>query len=225
MRSFLLALFLFSCAPLAAQNVSPERPGATPRPGVAAGMGVSYLSARDVVDLVNATAIPGERVAQFRAVAEFFAAVSYPLNDEWIIKAEYAYLAGSYSVPSAFGPADFAITAHLPSVILQYVVAEQGVYNVKLGAGGGYAAGSLTEKYLSLDDRFSGNGGGAVVEIEANTAFGDNLYAYLGANLRWSFVGELVNRASLPPGRGSGGGGTSLNFFGVGARLGVSYFF
>lgn len=220
----LAGLLLFSRA-AAAPPAPGDAPEASPRSGIAAGMGVLYLSARDVVDLVNSSANPAERVAQFRAVAEFFGAASFPVSDEWIVKVEYAFLTGSYSVTSFLGAADFSVTAHMPSVIIQYVIAERGLYNLKVGAGGGYYAGTLAEKYLTIDQRFSGTGAGVLAELEANTAFGEHLYAFLGVNLRWSFIGELTSESGRAPGRASGGGGTTLNFFAAGARIGLSYYF
>jgi len=196
-----------------------------PRPAFSAGMGVIMMSARDVVDLVNATALPSERVAEFHAAAEFFGAASYPLSADWILKFEYAFLAGSLAVAGALGPADFGVTAHMPSLIAQYVLTDRGAYNLKLGAGGGYYVGTLSEKYLTIDDMYSGSGAGVLLELEANTAFGDHLFAYLGGNLRWSFIGPLTNAAGVSPGRGADGSGTTLNFFGAGARLGFSYLF
>lgn len=224
-HALIIAGLIFSCRAAGAPAPGGDAPGPLPRPGLAAGMGVLYLTARDVVDLVNASAVPAERVAQFHPMAEFFAAASFPLTDEWIIKVEYAFLTGSYSVGSFLGEADFSVTAHMPSVILQYVIAERGLYNLKIGAGGGYYAGALAEKYLTIDQRFSGTGGGVLTELEANTAFGEHLYAFLGANLRWSFIGELTNPSGISPGRASGGGGTTLNFFAAGARIGLSYYF
>jgi len=224
-RSLLFMLVLVPCLAAAAHAPEGDPADPLPRPGLSAGMGVLYLSARDVVDLVNASAVPSERVDQFRAVAEFFGAASFPVADVWIIKVEYAFLTGSYAVGSFLGEADFSLTAHMPSVIVQYVVAERGLYNLKIGAGGGFYAGTLAEKYLTIDQRFSGTGGGALAELEANTAFGEHLYAFLGVNLRWSFIGELTGPTGIPPGRGSGGGGTTLAFFAAGARIGFSYYF
>lgn len=195
------------------------------RSALAAGMGVSYVFPRDLVDLINATAGAAERVPQFRAFGEFFGALSVPVSADWILKLEYAYLTGTYSVSSLYGPADFGVTAHLPSVIVQYVVTERGVYDLKIGVGGGYHIGVLAEKFLTIDDRYTGTGPGFVAEVEGNTAFGEHLFAFLGVNLRWSFIGELGNRAGVSPGHAGGGGGTTLALFGAGARLGMSYHF
>jgi len=223
-RLFMAPLLCLFLAARASGGIR-EAEDAYPRPSLSAGLGVIYMSARDVVDLVNATALPSERVAQFRAAAEFFGAGSYPLSAEWILKLEYAFLSGSFTATGALGPAEFGVTAHMPSLIVQYVLADREVYSFRLGAGAGYCVGTLSEKYLTLDDRFSGSGPGVLLELEANTAFGDHLYAYLGGNLRWSFIGELSNAAGVRPVRRADGSGATLNFFGAAARLGLSYIF
>jgi hypothetical protein len=212
------------CAVLTSACAAPL-PEEGSRPEIAAGLGVAYCSARDVVNLVNASALSAERVDEFHAMAEFFVSCSLPLSEDWIIKLEYAFLTGTYSAGSLFGPADFSVTAHMPSVILQYVLAERGVYNFRIGAGGGYYAGALAEKYLTIDDRYTGSGVGVLTELEANTAFGEHLFAHLGANLRWSLIGRLANASGVSPGGGSGGEQATLRFFSAGARIGFSYFF
>jgi hypothetical protein len=147
------------------------------------------------------------------------------VSPDWILKFEYAYLTGSYGVSSPYGPTDFNVTAHCPSVIVQYVIAERGVYDLKCGIGGGYHFGAVTEQFQSLEYRYTGKGAGLVGELEGNTAFGDHLFAFLGVNLRWSFIGALANTAGVSPVHTAGGGGTTLTFFGAGARLGMSYHF
>ncbi len=199
--------------------------GPSPRASLSAGMGVEYASYSDVTGLVNATVLPTERVPRFKSAVEFFGACTLPLSDLWLLKFEYAYTLGSWSPLGAFGPASFSVTAHMPSVILQYMLADRGVYNVRVGAGGGYHFGILAEKYLSLDDTFRGKGPGMVIEIEANTAFGDHLFAYLGGNIRWEFIGGLLDASGVSPGIASGGSGVTLHSFGAGARLGACYLF
>jgi hypothetical protein len=196
-----------------------------PRASLSAGMGVEYASYADVTDLINVTALPSERVPQFKSAVEFFGAFSLPLSDLWLLKFEYAYTLASVSPQGALGPAAFSIRAHMPSLILQYMLTDRGVYNVRVGVGGGYHFGSLAEKYLSLDETFTGKGPGFLLEIEANTAFGDHLFAFLGGNIRWEFMGRLLDDSGVSPGVASGGLPVTLHSFGAGARLGACYLF
>lgn len=201
------------------------------RVGVSAGMGVSYLSMTDVVDLANiASASLGgyQRLPEFKAAAEFFGAVTVPCSPEWVLKFEYAYVLATYNVETAYGSgqATFTAMAHLPSLIVQYVLLNAPVYNVKVGAGGGYHMGTLEVANFTQNDRYSGNGPGIVLEAEGNTAFGEHLYAYLGVNIRWDFIGTLTNDTGLEPYHAvSTGASTTMQFFGLGARLGFTYYF
>jgi hypothetical protein len=196
-----------------------------PRTAVAGGMGVAYVRIRDVVDLINAAAVPGSRVSDFRAAGEFFGTVDVPLNEHWVLAFDYGYITTSLAVPSGYGQADFGVTLHLPSVLLQYILAEKGMYNIKAGAGPTYLAGSMHEKYLVIDDTYSATGFGVLGRLEANTALGDRLFASLGANLRWAGSGGLRNAAGVSPGVGRTGSEATLGFIGVGARIGLSYQF
>ena len=44
----------------------------------------------------------------------------------------------------------------MPTLLVQYVLAEEGVYNVKAGAGVGYHFGSLTEESLQVSGKWTG---------------------------------------------------------------------
>jgi hypothetical protein len=189
-------------------------------------MGVSYVSAPDVVDLVNANGGHTERVSEFKAGAEFFGVLTIPVSQDWSLKVEYAYLIFSFNqtFPS-LGATEFTVVVHMPTVFGQYTLIDEGTYNVKAGAGMGYHFGSLTEKFSNLDDQYTGRGLGAALDLEANTAFGESFYGYLGGILRWDFVGRLTNEAGRSAKLVSMGSDPTLEFFSVGARLGFTYYF
>ena len=218
-----------------AQNkeVSPAGPpdAAPLRVGLSGGMGVCYLSMTDVVDLANiASASLGgyQRLPEFKAAAEFFGAASVPCSPDWVLKFEYAYVLTTYNVSTAYGSgqAEFTAMAHLPSLVVQYVLASEPVYNVKVGAGAGYHFGVLDVQYFTQNDSYRGDGPGLLLDAEGNTAFGDHIFAYLGVNLRWDFIGKLTNDAGSPPvNPGTTGSATTMSFFGIGARLGFTYYF
>jgi hypothetical protein len=213
---------------LAVSELCHSQPGAAAEPrsrgGFSAGMGVIYVNAGDVVDLVNSTPGALERVPLFKTGVEFFGAGSIPIRSDWLVKIEYAYQLASFNIATTGGPAEFTVTIHCPTVIAQYVLAERGLYNLKLGAGGGFSFGSLSERYVYIDDSFTGSGPSFVLDLEANTAFGEDFYAFLGANARWQLIGELLDSGGRSPGVASDGGRPTLHLFGVGARLGFTYY-
>lgn len=196
-----------------------------PRASLAAGMGVEEVSFPDVTTLLGATLGPSEGGPRFRSAVEFFGACALPLTAKWILKFEYAYMLESFSAGGAYGPASVSVSCHMPSVILQYVLLDAGVYNVKAGAGGGLHFGGMEEQYSYINAAYTGKGAGVVIEIEANTAFGDHLFAYLGVNVRRELIGRIADGSGVSPGAGSGGSPVTLHAFGAGARLGASYLF
>jgi hypothetical protein len=195
------------------------------RVGISGGMGVSYVTAQDVVDLINAAAGGTERVPEFKAGVEFFGTLVIPLSHDWACKMEYAYLLYSFNTNSLYGPGEFTVAAHLPTVIGQFTLIDGGTYNVKVGAGVGYHFGTFTEKYFSIDDRYSGKGVGTLLDLEANTAFSENFYGYLGGNLRWDFIGKLTDATGREASITAAGPAATLHFFSIGAKLGFTYYF
>jgi hypothetical protein len=190
------------------------------RISVSGGLGVSYFRAVDIVNRVNWFG-PTERVSEFVAAAEFFVALGIPLNADWTIKMEYSYLVTGYNVTTAFPGSDFSVHVHMPTIIAQHVLVNRGVYNVKAGFGVGYHIGTYEELYGTADTKFTGQGIGSKLDLEANTALGDDFFAYLGGDIRWDFIGELESDT----GQTDAGPTPGLDFFDIGAKLGFTWYF
>jgi hypothetical protein len=191
-----------------------------PRIGISGGLGVSYVNATDIVDRLNGSGIFTEKVSSFTGAAEFFGALSVPLTPDWVVKLEYAYLIGSYNVPTIFPGSEFSISLHMPTLVGQYVLVDKGIYNVKGGVGVGYHFGSYYERYQIAETTFTGSGPAFKLDLEANTAFGESFYAYLGVDIRFDFVGPLEGNQ---PQSGNGVAPT-LDFFSAGAKLGFTVY-
>ena len=185
-------------------------------------MGVSYLNAVDIVDRINASFVATERVSDFNSGVEFYGALTVPLDHDWVVKLEYAYLLASFKVTSLYPGSDFSIHAHLPTVIAQYVLVDHVLYNVKAGFGIGYHFGSYSERYSIVDAQYTGNGLGAKLDLEANTAFGEHIYGYLGGDLRWEFIGTLSDKENQSSNVGVL---PTMHLFSIGAKLGFTYLF
>jgi len=208
--------------PIVMQSVS-EKPVLSPRWGFSGGMGVEYVNAQDIVDYINSLVGPSGRVPDFKTGVQFFVAATLPVVDEWTLKLEYAYLLLSFYPPGTFGVTDFTCAVHMPTLLVQYVLADEGVYNVKVGTGMGYHFGSLTEESPQVSGRWTGKGIGTILDLEANTAFSEEFFGYLGVDLRWDFIGDL--QPTLVGGSSSLVETPSLHFFSLGARLGFTYYF
>jgi hypothetical protein len=191
---------------------------------VTGGMGVDYVRASDLVNLLNSTDGLMARVPDFKSAVEFFGFVDVPVTERWMVKIEYAYLLTSYTVATTVGSgvAEQTITAFLPSIIIQYVLVGAPLYNLKVGAGGGFHFGSVARKVYFEDESYSGKGPGFILELEGNTAVSEHLFASLGVSLRWEWIGALTSSEGTTPG---GIPGISMHMFGPGARIGVGYLF
>lgn len=219
---FVFLLLLLSAGhACAGDDVNPP----APRIGVSAGMGVSYLVQRDLVDMINGAYSQGSRVDDFHAAVDFFGSVAVPLSAYWAVRAEYAYLLNTYNVSALLGPGEFTTVVHMPSIIVEYILIQETFYNLSGGIGGGYHFGSLDLNYGSIRDSYTARGPGMVAMLNGNTAMGEDLFVHLAVNARWELLGELRDSNDRSPGVGSTGSPASLGSFGVGARLGVTYYF
>ncbi|MBI5470969.1 MAG: hypothetical protein HY961_01345 [Ignavibacteriae bacterium] len=208
------------------QGISqPENDDLSGRIGISAGMGVNYHNAQDIVNRVNSFSIISQRAQDFKSGVEFFGIVSLPLSEDWVVKAEYVYMLASYNqtTQGGFGPAEFSYDVHMPTLIGQYMLYDAGTYNFKVGVGFGYHFGTYKEKIAQFQGEYTAKGLGSLLELEGNTGLGTNLYAHLGTQARWDFIGDLKNEnGNSPTGSATA---TTLHFFSIGARLGVTYYF
>ena len=131
---------------------------AAARASLSAGMGVEYASYSDVTGLINVTALASERFPEFKSAVEFFGAFALPFSDFWLLKFEYAYTLASWSPQGAFGPAAFSVATHMRSVILQYMLTDRGVYNVRVGVGGDTISGAWGRSTFRSTTRSTGRG-------------------------------------------------------------------
>jgi len=200
-------------------HATPPDSSSSSRVGLSTGLGVSYVRAIDIVDRINGTGYTSERASEFTSGAEFYGAVTIPLNKDWVAKLEYSYLVVGYNVATG---GEFSASVHMPTVIAQYVLVDQVTYNVKGGAGLGYHFGRYSERYVTVDAMYDGSGVGFKIDFEANTAFGETFYGYLGGDARWDFIGELSDDQNQTSTTGIT---PTLNFFSIGAKLGFTYYF
>jgi hypothetical protein len=219
--SLLYRVVLAVLCPAAGSFAQTGTPEVSHRISITAGMGANYHNAQDIVNLINSNSLITRRVDDFQSGVEFFGTFGVPLSPDWEMKVEYVYLIASYSEGTPYGNAEFSYSLHMPTLIGQYVLHAERTYNFKAGIGFGYHFGAYTQKYSLVDGTYKGSGLGALIELEGNTALGDDVFAHLGTQIRWDFVGDLKNGAGQSPG---GTFATSLHFFSVGARLGVTVY-
>ncbi len=185
------------------------------------------VSAPDVVNYINSVSTFAQRVDDFGVAVDFFGGVEFPIDDEWGLKLEHSYLFKSYTFPGNLsGTYEIFYANQSPSIILQKIIVGKG-YFVKLGAGGGYHFGTLTQKVSTFGTttEYSSNGVGLKTEIVGQTAFDDNVYGYIGGSLGWEFMSDLKEsngkKLTLPNSAKT----VSLNYFHAGIRFGMNYYF
>jgi hypothetical protein len=215
-----VALFLvLSCATVRAQDTPP--PG--PRFAISAGMGVNYISPGDVVDMINGAFKPAQKVGQFHAGADFFGSLRVRLSEEWAVTAEYAYLLNSYNIESGYGPGEFMMTVHMPTLLAHYLFVSEPYYDLGVGGGIGYHFGTLAIKYGTIDEPYTGSGPGIMFALTGNTALGERAFVHLEGNLRWEFIGDVRNAAGKSPGVNAQGAPVTLDSFSAGVRIGMTF--
>jgi hypothetical protein len=221
----LLGAFLALFGPATDDRPAPPVIERSVRPALSVGLGVAYVKPTDLVNLVNATPGAIDQVSEFVTLAEFSGGAALPLADPWVLRIDYVYMIGSLNVQAQFGLAEYSFALHTPTLVAQYVFADEGLYNVIGGVGVGYHFGNLTISQYGTDQNYSASGPGLLASLEGNTAFGEHLFANFCILARWEFIGELETAQGQKAGAGAGGSGATLNMFGVGARLGFTYYF
>ncbi len=191
------------------------------------GMGVHMVSAPDVVDYINTVSTFAQRVDDFGVAVDFFGGVEFPIDDEWGLKLEHSYLFKSYTVQGNLsGTYEIFYATQSPSLIIQKIISGKG-YFVKFGAGGGYHFGSMTQKISTFGttNEYSSNGIGVKTEIVGQTAFGDNVYGYIGGSLGWEFMSGLKEKNGKALNAPGSTKTVSLSYFHAGIRFGMNYYF
>ncbi len=194
-----------------------------------AGMGLTYVNGSDVVDYISF--VTSTKQNDFTSAVEFYGGPEVLLNSDFGLKLEYAYLFTSYSVNTASVPGtyQFSYAAHLPTAIVYRMFSGEGYY-FKLGGGIGYHFGIFkrTDPSSNATQRYAASGGGAKLEIVGNTAFDKKLFAIIGVDLRFDFIGDLKDDSGkkITNLRSSGtSSNVTLNFVSFGVKFGLAYYF
>jgi hypothetical protein len=196
---------------------------------VAGGMGITAISATDLVDYINAATVYSQRLDDFSSAAEFFANVQVRWSDSWGGKIDYGYLINSYTITNSNGTFEYSYVIHMPTVGIQYLDVHPG-YAFKFGGGIGYHIASLSERVQGSSRNLVSKGLGVKVDAEANTLLDVRLYVYIGGEMRLNIMSAFrdSNGNLLPVRTGSGTSSAknaSMNFFALGLKFGLIYYF
>jgi hypothetical protein len=197
--------------------------------GVAAfsGMGVAMVSASDLVEYINATAVPSQRVNDFSTAIEFFGGIELPISASWGVKIEHQYMFSSVSFTGTNGALyDVFYALNTPVVMIQSVMAGRG-YFVKIGAGVGYHFAKASQKIstFGVETDYAAHGFGVRGEIVGQTAFDESFFGYIGGQLAWGWTDTLQDNAGTALANTIRSKEASLDHVSAGLRFGVMYYF
>lgn len=187
-------------------------------------MGIYFFSAPSMQDYINQNFAPSnDQLSSFVSSVMFAGEAGYILNPKFIATIELAYQLYSYTNGGPRGQYDLTFSNVTPTLFGYYVIDGNG-YNFKFGAGVGVRFPDVDESLpaTGVTSSYSSVGYGIVGRIEGNSLLGGNVYANIGADIRYDANGEPEN------------GGMSLynniqnenvnfNAFSVGVRLGITY--
>jgi hypothetical protein len=189
---------------------------------IVAGMGINLVNASGIVEYINANAVPNQRVDDFTTAVDFFGGVEFPVSEEWGLKIEHTYLLKSYTFHEFSGETqELFYATQSPSLMVQKVIVGEG-YFVKMGAGGGYHFGHVSQKFsrFGTSADFTSSGFGMKMEIVGQTSFDEHFYGYIGGHVGWEFQGKFSQSGNAVSSFQS----YHFNYFFAGLRFGVTYY-
>jgi hypothetical protein len=190
------------------------------------GMGISLASTPVLTDYLNQNYFfADEKLNDFNTAANFSLEAGYFVNPGFQIALEAAYLLSSFTTLSSLGKYEFAYGNFMPSLLAYHVIAGEG-YFFKLGGGAGIRLLNVEETRPPNVSgvSYSALGFGILLRADGNTRLGGNLFANIGADLRYDFNGEPES-GGINIFNNIQNENVNLNSFSFVLRLGVSYLF
>lgn len=187
-----------------------------------ASMGINFLSSPSLRDYLNQFT-PSDPLSSFSTAVTFSGEADFRVSENFELGIEAAYLLNSYTFALTDGKYEFAYGTFMPSVVAYYVIDGPG-YNFKFGGGAGPRFSSVDEtlSFSNSANNYSSTGFGLLLKADGNTALSSNVYANIGADIRYDLNGEPKSGSNKISNIDEA---INLNAFSVGVRLGISYIF
>jgi hypothetical protein len=191
------------------------------------GMGISMSTAPSFVDYVrnDLPIVNKDSVKSFGVGFEFFGAAEYDVSKEFSLKLDYSYFVKNLSVTYAYFTYNYFYFIHQPYVMGFYVLRKNN-YGFKFGGGLGYHFAHMT-KDIGAGSYLDYNASGVAYrgEIEFYSFLSERLGSYVSGFIMGSSIGTLKDSNNNALKNSGTGGDVNLGGFGIGARLGISYYF
>jgi hypothetical protein len=189
-------------------------------------MGINLISVTSAQDYINQNYAPyDDELNTFNTAVIFTGEVGYFFNEKFEMSVDLPYQIFSYNTNiEGAGQYDLYFDTFMPSVMAYYVLSGVG-YNFKFGGGVGPRFSFVTEekKWQGTSEEFTSTGFGGVLRIEGNTSLAENVYANIGADMRYDVNGEPENDNGNNLVNNVEGETVNFNSFSVGIKLGISY--
>lgn len=186
-------------------------------------MGIDLVNSPSLNDYINQSGLTGgNSVKDFNTAVNFSGELCYSLFENLQLGLEAGYLINSFNYTTDLGKFELNQNVISPSFLAYYLISGSGYY-FKFGGGAGLRLVNL-DLFLpgtNTTTRYSNTGLGLLLRAEGNTLLGENVYANIGANLKYDLNGipknggtNLYNTISRSD--------VNINSFGVGIYLGLT---
>lgn len=190
-------------------------------------MGVDYGATPSYTDYVK-NEVPystGDSIKTFSAGIEFFGGVEYEFTRTISAKVDYSYYIRSNNYSFGIYVFDYTITSHQPYIMAYYNL-KYHTYTFKFGAGAGFHLFKLDNDVNSTNTlTYTASGLSFRAEVIFAPKLSDKLYTYLGGFAFATSTSSLKDENGNLLKGSSTGKEVNLGGYGVGARLGLSFYF
>lgn len=191
------------------------------------GMGISMSTAPSFVDYVrnDLPILNKDSIKSFGVGFEFFGSAEYDLSKEFSLKLDYSYFVKNLSVNYAYFTYNYFYFIHQPYIMGYYVLRKKN-YGFKFGGGLGYHFAHMTKDIgagSNLD--YSASGVAYRGEIVFYSFLSERLGSYISGFINGNSIGTLKDSNKNALLNAGTGGEVNLSGFGIGARIGISYYF
>ena len=187
-------------------------------------MGINFMSIPSMQDYLNQNfAPPNDKLGSFVSSVIFAGEGGLFFNENFEMTVEVAYQIYSYTTSGLGGQYDLSYNNIMPSILAYYVIAGNG-YNLKFGSGLGLRFPDVDESLPATGNTitYTSTGYGVIARAEGNTLLGGDVFANIGAEIRYDVNGEPENNGNTLTNNVQGEN-VNFNTFSLGVRLGISY--
>jgi hypothetical protein len=213
MKKVLMVLFIITC--FSVTNAQGE---------LKVVMGINFMSIPSMQDYINQNfAPPNEQLGSFVSSIVFTGEGGLFLNKNFEMTVEVAYQIYSYTTTGISGQYELKYNNLMPSLLAYYVLDGNG-YNLKFGGGAGIRFPNVDESLPATGSTitYTSTGYGIIARAEGNTLLGGDIYANIGAEIRYDVNGEPENNGDTLTNIIQEEN-VNFNTFSLSVRLGITY--